>query len=81
MMDFLNDLWVAEYSAEQKCFNVDILKNALAANAQMIVNKTNNDYLIFGIFKTAEEANAACDAMKRIQEKSKESIECQSHKD
>lgn len=79
-MILVKDLWVAEYSAEQECFNVAYFENALAANTRMVVKKQNNDYLIFGLFGTAGEANAACDEMKRVQENSKETIECGSVK-
>lgn len=65
----VGDFWVAEYSAKQKCFNVDYFKRAVVANAQMVTEKQNNDYLIFGIFKTPEEASAACDKMEEIQKR------------
>lgn len=50
-MMLIKDLWIAEYSAEQRCFNVDCFKNALIANARMVAEKQNNDYLIFGYLR------------------------------
>lgn len=62
-------LWVSEYSAKQKAFHIEIFKEAVALNAGMVAEKQNNDYLIFGVFNTFKEADAACDEMTRIQEK------------
>ncbi|MBC8471327.1 MAG: hypothetical protein H8D56_17840 [Planctomycetes bacterium] len=61
--------WMAEYSLSQDAFNVDTFINALSANVQMVSEKRNNDYLIFGLFKTQDEAHAACDKMRGIQER------------
>ena len=60
--------WVAEYSAQQNAFHIDFLKGALSINAQLIAKKQNNGYLIFGLFETGEEANAACDEMRHAQD-------------
>lgn len=59
----IGELWVAEYSASQDAFHVETLQEALNSNFRMVVNKNNNDYLIFGIFRTYDEANKACDGM------------------
>jgi len=67
----IGELWVSEYSATQKAFHIETFKEAVVSNAGMVAEKQNNDYLIFEVFKTFKEANAACDAMKRIQEKHK----------
>lgn len=56
-------MYVAEYSNKQTCFHVDTLEKSLSANIETIINKWNNDYLIFGVFKTWEEAHVACDKM------------------
>lgn len=65
-MDFAN-WWVAEYSAQQGCFNVATLGKALQANAMMVQGQSNNDYLIFGMYATSDEAHAACDRMRQEQ--------------
>ncbi len=64
-MDFKN-FWVAEYSASQRCFHVATLESALVANTSMVIEKNNNDYLMFWVGETREEANAACDAMAEL---------------
>jgi len=62
----LKNLWVAEYSASQRCFHVATLESALVANTSMVIGKNNNDYLMFWVGETCEEANAACDAMAEL---------------
>lgn len=57
-------MYVAEYSNKQECFHVDTLEKSLKMNIGAIINKYNNDYLIFGVFKTWEEAHAACDKLR-----------------
>ena len=64
-----NEKWVAEYSKKQNAFHVDILETSLSANIQTVLAKDEIDYLIFGIFDTIDEANAACDAMAVRQER------------
>jgi hypothetical protein len=76
-MESIMNLWVAEYSAQQQAFNVDSLGRALKTNAMLIQNREGLDYLPFGIFRTIEEADAACDAMRQLQENLKESKQCQ----
>lgn len=72
----LGDYWVAEYSVQQNVFNVTSFEMALKQNQRMILDKRNNDYLIFGIFRTIHEAEAACDEMQKMQqnESEKESL-------
>lgn len=60
--------WVAEYSEQQDAFNTTTLKQALEINCRMVVGKQNNGYLIFGIFQTLQEANVACEEMRKTQE-------------
>jgi len=60
------NLWVAEYSAQQGCFHVATLEQVLQNNLTMVMNRSNNDYLPFGFYKTIDEAHAACDRMRRI---------------
>ena len=69
-MDFKN-LWVAEYSTEQGQFHIDSLGVILDTNANNILSNCQNDYQIFGIYETSEQANAACDAMERALKKEK----------
>ena len=64
----LKELWVAEYSATQYCFHIDLLEQSLMKNTRMIAKKANNDYLMFGIFETHEEASMACALMRKIQQ-------------
>lgn len=64
-MEDIKELWVAEYSVQQKCFNIDTLGGAIRANYRMVCRKQNNDYLIFGLFRTLLEAHKACDEMER----------------
>lgn len=71
-MDFLNEaldnLWVVEYSPTHNIFNIDTLASMLKRNYRQVIEKENyNNYLLFGIFKTGEEANVACDVMQRKQ--------------
>jgi len=62
----LKNLWVAEYSASQHCFHVATLDSVLVANTNMVIEKNNNDYLMFWVGETYQEANAACDAMAEL---------------
>jgi hypothetical protein len=66
-MNDLDNLWAAEYSQSQDAFNVDTVGQILRTNTRLVLTQENNDYLIFGIFDSAEEANAACDEMKAKQ--------------
>jgi hypothetical protein len=68
-MNDLDNLWVAEYSRSQDAFNVDTLGRILQTNAALILSQDNNDYLVFGIFDSIEEADAACDEMRARQER------------
>ncbi|MHC4397633.1 MAG: hypothetical protein ACYS1A_18475 [Planctomycetota bacterium] len=65
----IGDCWVAEYSDKQGCFNVDSLRRALEANVTLVQKKENTGYLIFGLFKKMDEAEAACDEMRKRQSK------------
>ncbi len=62
------DFWVVEYSTQQKAFNIDSLARILAVNYKMVKEGENNGYLVFGIFRTIQEANTACDKMMQEQE-------------
>ena len=68
-MEKMNDMWVAEYSASQGCFNVTTLGDAIKANVSMVRDRSNNDYLAFGTYPTIELAHQACTQMKREQER------------
>ena len=65
----LGDYWVAEYSDKQKSFNVDTVRRISKTNAMLVQNRENTGYLIFGLYKTIDEANAACDEMRQAQER------------
>jgi len=67
MAEGLEDLWVAEYSAAQNAFHVGTLAESMRSNLRMVAERSNNDYLIFGIYATAQEADDACEAMERVQ--------------
>lgn len=73
----LKNFWIAEYGAQQDCFNVDTLSRALAVDRSMVAWQRNNDYLMFGLFNNDEEAHAACDEMKAMQQREKEVTLCQ----
>lgn len=74
-------LWVAEYSAVQDAFNVDTLGRVLDTNRALVEKKEKIDYLMFGIFRTQEEADTACEDMRsKSDEYSKEKVLCQSRK-
>lgn len=68
-----SDLWVAEFSASQGCFHVDTLDHTLLRNVDAVRRRATNDYQIFGIFETAEQANAACDIMEKKQTEAQQS--------
>jgi hypothetical protein len=60
----LENIFVAEYSVSQDAFHVSTLGHSIETNRRMIVEKAKNDYQIFWLFETGEEANAACDKMR-----------------
>ena len=60
--------WVAEWSKIQGCFHVNRLDYAIRANARITLEHTDNDYQIFGIYDSRDEAGNACDAMKVAQQ-------------
>ena len=53
----INDLYVAEYSANQDSFHTDLLFDVLQMNRNNALRKRSNDYEILGIFETAVEAD------------------------
>lgn len=65
------DYWAAEYSVSGACFHVDRLSVVLDTNAQMAAEGQSSDYQIFGIFRTSQEANTACDEMVKKQAKTR----------
>lgn len=71
----IGDYWAAEYSSEQDAFNVETLHRAIEINGNAIEG-TSVNYLIFGIFSTIEEAEDACDKVR----KKKETLLCQNHR-
>ena len=64
MSNRLEQLWVAEYSLTQDAFNVDTLGGSIRKNLRMVAGRRNNDYLMFGVFATQDEASRACDVMR-----------------
>lgn len=66
MSNGLGRLWVAEYSREQDCYHVDQLGRTIRKNMHMVAEKRNNDYLMFGLFQTHDEAHDACTRMRAI---------------
>lgn len=66
MSNAVEQVWVAEYSLQQDAFHVDELGRSIRTNLQMVAGKRNNDYLVFGVFGTHEEASKACEVMKGI---------------
>ena len=69
-MNGLTEVWGAEFSDIQNCFNVTTLKDAIQKNADMVHDKNNNGYLIFGTYPTIEQAKQACFRMKQKHERS-----------
>jgi len=63
MSNVVEQLWVAEYSLTQNAFNVDTLGGSVRKNLRMVAGRRNNDYLVFGVFESHEEASRACDVM------------------
>lgn len=63
----LKSCWVAEYNPEQSCFNVTNLYKAIMANRRITIDKMNNGFQIFGVYKTREEAQEAVNEMKELQ--------------
>lgn len=61
------ELWVAEYSYNQKCFHHDSLERALQMNRGNISTGQPNDYLIFHI-GTVEETSEAINKMTKVLE-------------
>lgn len=66
MSKVLGGLWVAEYSLTQNAFNVDELGRSVGKNLRMVAGRRNNDYLVFGVFGTHEEASKACEVMRGV---------------
>ena len=62
----LETLWVAEWSEEQKCFNVDPLLVALKRNNRVFAKGKGGGYFPLGIYATHDEASAACEAGKEF---------------
>lgn len=48
-MNIDSNLWCAEYSKTQDCYNIEILDNILQRNIQNTIRKANNDYQIIEI--------------------------------
>lgn len=59
------ELWVAEYSYNQKCFHHDLLERSLQMNRNNISKGQPNDYLIFHI-GTSDETTEAINKMTDI---------------
>jgi hypothetical protein len=55
---YLDD-YVVEYSLTQRSFNVVTLRDMLAKNAHLILERRQvSDYLVIGVAKTREEADS-----------------------
>ena len=65
----LEGMWVAEYSMTQDAFHVDTVGRSIRNNLRMVADRRNNDYLVFGVFETHEEASRACEFMRGVHER------------
>ena len=63
-----NELYCAEYSKSQDCFNIDTYDNILKRNVQNTLRKTNNDFQIIEL-GSYDKCNDFINAMKGSQEK------------
>jgi hypothetical protein len=63
----LKKYWVAEWSTAQGCYNVTTLFQAIQNNRRMCIEKRNNDYQIFAIYETQQQATEACEEMRELQ--------------
>jgi hypothetical protein len=67
---YLED-FVVEYSLKQNAFNILTLREMLIRNQRMIVElKFSNDFLVVGVARTREEADALQDHFLRQLEES-----------
>ncbi|MBF8279793.1 MAG: hypothetical protein HW385_1225 [candidate division NC10 bacterium] len=52
----MRNLWVAEYSQQQKCYHVDPMVDVLRHNLENIEYGTDPGYIPIGVFQTDNEA-------------------------
>ena len=57
--------WVLEYSPSQRAFHVETVNEAIEKNISNMFKGRLTDYGIIGIFDNEENADAACEKMKR----------------
>jgi len=67
----IESLWVAEWSEDQKCFNVETLDAILKRNFQIMAEGNGGGYIPFAICKTIREANEACESGKQFLQKNR----------
>lgn len=66
-----DNCWAAEYSEKAAGFHIDLLSQVLETNTRMAAEGQSNDYQVFGIFQTSQEASDACDKMAELQRKTR----------
>lgn len=60
------DLFVAEFSVSQNCFNVCSLNESVVSNKRIITSGGSTDYLTVGIAETREDAHKICENLRHI---------------
>jgi len=59
----LDEIYLAEYSPQQKCFHVATAEEAMESNLRQILGGWTNSYLPFAVCSSAVEASRACDTL------------------
>jgi hypothetical protein len=60
-----DNLWVSEYNPKgDGSFHVQLLIETLRRNMEIAIAKESSDWILLGVFKTPEEAQADCDQFK-----------------
>jgi hypothetical protein len=62
----MDSLWVAEWSEDQKAFNVEPLDALLKRNGQILADGKGGGYFPIAICNTIHEANKSCEVAKKF---------------
>jgi hypothetical protein len=66
--------WVAEYSPSQDVFHVQTLEETISHNIQSMRKEQFSDYVVVGMYWTAEEAGSQCTRMRNALDAQRECI-------
>ncbi len=62
------NIWLAEYSVTQGAFHIETGREMMESNLRQIVGGWTNNYLLFAVCGSHDEASRACDTLAKAME-------------